>query len=376
MQADLEAYLDDALETIQNEALYAGRVDWEQMGRDCRAMCADAVTTAECYPALRHALAALQDRHSFLRLPNAATVHSGLLGMYFTRGVVAIVLPGSPAERAGLRRGDQILKIQGQVVGSEVNEGLPSDDAITLEVVQAGRQFVLHLAREDVAAVPSEPTGGLAVPGVGLITLPDCDLNGILADGRSYQDRVSALLLGLAGQGATRWIVDLRLNHGGNMWPMLSGIGPLAGRGELGAFVRGEERWPWHHEAGKASMDGEALSEIRGKALPTLLDPVPIAVLTSPLTASSGEMLTLSFMRRVGTRLFGESTRGLTTSNSLYELPDGAALLVTSAIGADRTGQIHDGPILPDVHIETDWAEFQTTADPVLRAALDWIGTA
>ena len=33
------------------------------------------------------------------------------------------------------------------------------------------------------------------------------------------------------------WIVDLRGNGGGNMWPMLAGIGPILGEGIAGYFI-------------------------------------------------------------------------------------------------------------------------------------------
>ncbi|GAA5514660.1 hypothetical protein Dcar01_03416 [Deinococcus carri] len=373
MTPDPARDLQDALELIRREALHADRVDWAQVTHECQAMCAGAWTTADVFPALRHALAALQDGHSHLRLPDAGTVHRGIIGLYFTQGVIALVLPGSPASLAGLRPGDRLLRIQGQTVGPGVNEGLRQDATLTFEVDQAGQPRVLTLTREDTRVIPPEPRGRLAAPGIGLVTLPECDLNGILAEGGTYQDRVREILLDLTAQGATRWVVDLRLNLGGNMWPMLAGIGPLAGEGELGAFVRGEQRWPWSHAGGEASMEGEVLARTPGAFLPPLPDTAPIAVLISPLTASSGEIITLSFLGRPGTRLFGEPTRGLTTSNSLYELPGGAALLITTALDADRTGRVFSGPIEPDVPVSTDWAEFQTGKDPVLKAALAWL---
>ena len=33
------------------------------------------------------------------------------------------------------------------------------------------------------------------------------------------------------------WIVDLRSNGGGNMWPMIAGLGPILGEGPLGYFI-------------------------------------------------------------------------------------------------------------------------------------------
>ncbi|EYB68379.1 hypothetical protein DEIPH_ctg025orf0266 [Deinococcus phoenicis] len=366
-------YLKEALEIIRREALHADRVDWVQVTHECQVMCAGAQAEAAVFPAIRHALAALRDGHSHLRLPDAGTVHRGIIGLYFTGGVIALVLPGSPADLAGLRPGDHILSLQGQPVGPGVNEGLLPDAALTFEVERAGKRQGLTLTREDAPAVPPDPQGRLIAPGTGLVTLPDCDLGGTLTGGRPYQDRVRDILLDLSARGASRWVVDLRLNLGGNMWPMLAGIGPLAGEGELGAFVKGEERWPWCYARGEASIGGEVLSRTPG-TLPPLPDTVPVAVLTSPLTASSGEIITLSFLGRRGTRLFGEPTRGLTTSNSLYELPGGASLLITTALDADRTGRVFAGPVEPDVPTGTDWAEFQTAKDPVLNAALDWLG--
>jgi hypothetical protein len=52
------------------------------------------------------------------------------------------------------------------------------------------------------------------------------------------------------------WIVDLTDNGGGNMWPMLAGLGPLLSAGPLGSF-----RFPtqppatWSYSGGRAYLD-------------------------------------------------------------------------------------------------------------------------
>ncbi|MPY65652.1 hypothetical protein F8S09_02940 [Deinococcus sp. SDU3-2] len=373
MPTDPVTSLEETLDLIEQEALNAAEVDWTRVRAECRALAASAQTPADTYPALRHALSALNDHHSHLRLPDAGTTHRGLLGVYYTRGVVAFVFPGSPAALSDIRPGDRIQRVQGKPVGDGVNDGLPPNLVVTLEVERAGKRRVLALTRTEVPVVPPEPQGHLAAPGVGLVTLPDCDLEGLLADGTPYEERVRGLLLDLAAQGANRWVVDLRRNLGGNMWPMLAGIGPLTGEGELGAFVGRAERWSWRYEGGAALVGEEVMRRVNGPVLPALSGDRPVAVLTSPLTASSGEILALSFVGRQGTRLFGEPTRGLTTSNALYDLPGGAALLLTTAQDADRTGQVYTGPIQPSVTLLTDWAEFQTPQDPVLNAALAWL---
>ncbi|MBZ9750682.1 hypothetical protein K7W42_07380 [Deinococcus sp. HMF7604] len=74
MKPEARTYLQEALALIQQEALFADRVDWPAVTHACEVLAAGAVEPAETYPALRHALAALTDRHSFLRLPQADTV--------------------------------------------------------------------------------------------------------------------------------------------------------------------------------------------------------------------------------------------------------------------------------------------------------------
>ncbi|OLV17951.1 S41 family peptidase [Deinococcus marmoris] len=390
MRADLEAYLDGALEIIQKEALYAGRVDWAQMTRECQKLCADAQTTMDCYPALRHALAALGDGHSFLGEPGWQEIIPGDFGLTWMGGVVVELHPQGPAAQAGLRLGDRLLAVNGQAIGAGLIAGYPKD------VVRTGQSMTVTVQRGDIVLEAADlprftftPQSSLVRPGVGLLVLPKHGGSGQLSEGGTYQSAVQSALLDLASQGATRWIVDLRLNLGGNCYPMLAGLGPLTGEGLLGSFVRGEQRWPWHYE--REDRDGvdtavafmlEQADQracevwVSSRVFPTVSDDVPVAVLLSGMTASSGEVAALSMLGRAGTRTFGQPTRGKTIGNSTHDLPDGAALVISGVLEADRTGQIYDGPIPPDVHIETDWAEFQTAADPVLAAALEWLETA
>ena len=98
-----------------------------------------------------------------------------------------------------------------------------------------------------------------------------------------------------------------------------------------------------------------------------------MAVLTSHITTSSGEFVTLAFQGRPGTRRFGEPTFGVPTGNGIEDLSDGAVLLLTEALAADRTGLTYNGPILPDQFVKIDWTQFGTEHDPVLKAAYYWL---
>ncbi|NBC85366.1 MAG: hypothetical protein GVY25_04155 [Bacteroidetes bacterium] len=152
------------------------------------------------------------------------------------------------------------------------------------------------------------------------------------------------------------WIVDVRGNTGGNMWPMLAGLGPVVGPGRHGAFVEASgDRQPWFYEDGRAGVvflgGWFKVGAAEVGALPHQFDPPhpPVAVLTDGHTASSGEAVAVTFRGRSNARSFGASTMGLTTGNQIVRLPDGARLFVTSSVYADRTGRVYGGPLVPDV---------------------------
>ncbi|HEY4215531.1 MAG TPA: S41 family peptidase [Gemmatimonadaceae bacterium] len=165
------------------------------------------------------------------------------------------------------------------------------------------------------------------------------------------------------GAGTCRWIVDLRANGGGNMWPMLGGLRPFLGEAGLGSFEYGSGPSPlWH-----------ARDQVNVEPPMTLapLESANVAVLTGPHTGSSGEAVTISFIGRPRTRSFGLPTAGLSTANSTMTLPDGAMILLTTAVEADRTGKRYGDKIAPDETIAA--AVPGATADPQMDRAIAWL---
>jgi len=183
--------------------------------------------------------------------------------------------------------------------------------------------------------------------------------------GRAYARRAHEAIAGVAKSAACGWVVDLRKNGGGNMWPMLSGLRPLVGDGLLGSFDRRNgESTKW--TAADPRYDVAPTAALRG------LESAWVAVLTGPRTASSGEFVTIAFRGRPRTRSFGLPTAGLSTSNSTFPLPDGSMIVLTTAVGADRTGRRYGTEIEPDEVIdgvEPAWPG----DDPTLSAALRWL---
>jgi C-terminal processing protease CtpA/Prc len=157
------------------------------------------------------------------------------------------------------------------------------------------------------------------------------------------------------------WVVDLRPNTGGNMWPMLAGLKPFLGNAGLGTFE---------------SPTGSSPPWIAGQGVgvepPLSLDVLQsswVVVLTGPRTASSGEAVTIAFRGRPRTRSFGQPTAGLSTANGTFPLPDGAMILLTTAIEADRTGRRYGEKVDPDERVDAATGSDDTT----LSAATQWL---
>jgi len=178
-----------------------------------------------------------------------------------------------------------------------------------------------------------------------------------------YADEIQNIIIDLSEQTICGWIVDLRSNSGGNMWPMIAGLGALIGEGKLGTFKNSKgQTIDWYYRDGQ-SWEGKR--SIAGVSHPEFVlnpDEIPIAVLIGPQTASSGEATALSFRGRPNTQFFGKPSAGLTTSNHIYMLSDGALILLTTAIEVDRTGQEYGGSIIPDI----------TTPNPE-QEAVNWL---
>jgi carboxyl-terminal processing protease len=200
--------------------------------------------------------------------------------------------------------------------------------------------------------------------GIGYISVPA--YSGI--DKAAAESYVRAVHDSLAravtnGAGTCRWILDLRANGGGNMWPMLAGLRPFVGEEGLGSFVSATGSDPlWH-----------ARDEVDVKP-PLILAPLEsanVAVLTGPRTASSGEAVTISFIGRPHTRTFGLPTAGLSTANATMMLPDSAMILLTTAVEADRTGKRYGEKLTPDEIIPA--ATSGATADPQTDRAVAWL---
>lgn len=215
---------------------------------------------------------------------------------------------------------------------------------------------------------PAVPTGRLitATPTLtGYVRLPR------LGDGRDrarrYRAEARAVMAGLVEARPRGWLVDLRADIGGNMWPMLAAVAPLLPDGAVGHFRLPDGRHqPWSvRRDGRISLDGKVMARYRGPR-PTD-DGTPIAVLVSRHTASAGEAVALAFRAQPRARLIGAPTAGFTTGNRTHVLRDGTRMRVSVAHYADHRRHLVTGPVPVDEHLADN------SRAAAVEAALTWL---
>lgn len=332
-----QTYLDQVLDLMQAHALHTNEIDWTVVRSETLKRAAGAQATSDTYPAIFYALTQLRERHSFLRIPDS--------------------LPEGERKRAQAS--------MAAILGPYKNE--PSS-----------RPSPVFRDR-------SAPTGHLIHAGDAVfayVVIPQCgakhsNMQENQGDFQAYADALHTIAAGLEASHPWGWIIDVRGNGGGNMYPMIAGIGFVLGEGPLGYFLssNGAEE-QWFYRQGKAGEviagKEETMEGVKGEplALPEL---PPVAVLLDSGTISSGEAVAISFIGRPHTKSFGAHTYGLSTGNQGYPLPDGASLFLCDVIEEDREHRNYPDGIEPDVVLPEPFLLPSEDADPVIKAAKQWL---
>lgn len=196
--------------------------------------------------------------------------------------------------------------------------------------------------------------------------------------GNTFAQNLQDKLFDLHSENPCGWIVDLRGNGGGNMWPMLAGSGPLVGDNPLGGSLSGKgEKDIYHYKNGEAIyIDYKGKKQSKAKAeekMKLLEEQIPIAFLIDRGTASSGEALAVIFHGRKNTRSFGEKTYGASTSTRGIKLSDSLNLVIAISTFQDRNGKLYIDGVSPDVEIPIGDKMLTPENDPVIDQALNWL---
>jgi hypothetical protein len=209
--------------------------------------------------------------------------------------------------------------------------------------------------------VQAKAQGKLLANGIGYISVPGYgSINKEV--GEEFAASIQTLIKNLdTANDIKGWVVDLRTNTGGNMYPMISGLGPLLDVGNLGYFMNGSTKNPWKNTKNGMSVNVKNPYQLKGK------NP-KIAVLIGPRTSSSGEMTAITFIGQKNVKLFGEPSGGYITANQMFKLSDGSNLLLASSYVADRNQKKYLQRIYPDVVVKST-----TDQDAALQSAELWL---
>ena len=206
------AYLEQALDLMQKDALHKKSIDWVDVRKETLAHAKGAQTTFDTYPAIVFAFTQLQEHHSWLQLPDSM-----------------------PADKR-----QAITAAMTKITGKSQTESKASP-------FFPQKEMQAHIDRND-----GNVFAHVAVP-MCVGPYSDWEKNGPYF--QEFADKLHRIVVDLQSQKPQGWIIDLRGNAGGNMWPMLAGIGIVIGEGDLGAFISAdEERVPWFYRAGKAGV--------------------------------------------------------------------------------------------------------------------------
>lgn len=188
----------------------------------------------------------------------------------------------------------------------------------------------------------------------------------------AFADELNKRIGILASEKPCGWIVDLRANNGGNMWPMLAGLSPLLSDGVVGYFVSPKTKQAWQIKNGAALVGGAQLAALTLPPAKVGAENIRVAVLTGERTSSSGEAVAVAFRTHAKSRSFGQPTDGRSTANQTIALSDGALMAVTTSTYADRTGKLYGGKIAPDELVPAVEAT-TLVEDTVVAAAVKWL---
>ncbi|MEH2285310.1 MAG: carboxyl-terminal processing protease CtpA [Nostoc sp.] len=231
-------------------------------------------------------------------------------------GKLEVVAPiaGSPADKAGIRPRDRILKIEG--VSTEnltLDEAAtkmrgPSGSLVTLVIERDGEaETEIRLTRDRIALNPVVSDLRVSTEGkpIGYLRLTQFNANA--------STELAHAISSLEKKGAAAYILDLRNNPGGLLQ---SGIEIARLWLDSGTIV---------YTVNRQGIQGSFA------ALGPALTNDPLVILVNQGTASASEILAGALQDNGRAQLVGETTFGKGLIQSLFGLSDGSGLAVTIA---------------------------------------------
>lgn len=323
------------------------------------------------YSAIAGIMKSVKDRYTvFLTPKEYAALNQGLDGGDFGGTGIVIqvddqtkyiavsnVVPDGPADKAGLQQDDLITAIDGVTT-----KAMPINTASSHLRGKEGTKVTLTIQRDGkLLAAPVELTRAkihqlsvyekLLPNKIGYVALT--------VFGRETGAELATALDRLQQRGARAIVLDLRGNGGGYLDAAVAVSSKFISTGPI------------------VSVESRASNITTLEADDTAIPPVPLAVLVNGMTASASEITSGAIQDSGVGAIIGTKTFGKGVVQTIYPLPDGSAVKITTArYLTPRNRDINHLGITPDIVLdENKGARFgDPTRDAQLERAVQYLG--
>ncbi len=248
--------------------------------------------------------------------------------------IISSTIPGSPAAKAGFKRGDAIIAVDGQdVKGKDIPtvSGIlgskPTTTAITVQRAGIAQPVTIKVTRAEIT-----------VQNVVMHYIPESHIAHIqvvqFADG--VTDQLKSSLAEAKKLGAKKIILDLRDNPGGYLQAAIDTASYFVPKGNV--------------LLEQDSTGQQTPIPVTGNTIDTT---DTIVILTNKNTASAAEIVSGALHDNNRATIIGTTTFGTGTVLQQYSLSDGSAILLGTQEWLTPKGKfIRDNGIKPDITVE------------------------
>ena len=329
------------------------------------------------YGAMQGMVASLEDPYTTFFEPKSATEFSqSLQGKFEGIGAeigikdeqlqVIAPLPDSPAEKAGIRSGDAILKIDGTETA-----GMTVEKAVSLIRGDKGTKVTLTLGRfhteKDKAGKEKQVPETVEI---GIVR----DVIVVKSVRVKYKDDVAIIEISHFNQdtdaGFTKAVDEVlsKTNLKGIILDLRNDPG-----GYLDRSISVASEWVGENIVVTERRQGKIVDEYRG-VRKARLNTIPTIVLVNQGSASASEIVAGALQDYGVARLVGMKTFGKGSVQDYSEFPDKSAVKITIAEWLTPKGRsINKTGIEPDVTVDRTAEDYHADRDPQLDKAIELI---
>lgn len=225
-------------------------------------------------------------------------------------------IKGTPAEQAGLRYGDAILKIDGKAATDwstqQVMEHVrgPKGETVEVEVERAGvpKPLSFKIVR-DAVPLPSIRNAYIVKPTIGYIAL-------VGGFNHTTEDELLQAMDNLKSQGMKSLVLDLRNNPGGLLTQAIKVANVFLQKNQSIVSIKGRD------------VTSDSRTYEASNSSP---EDIPLVVLINRSTASASEIVAGAIQDHDRGVIVGESSFGKGLVQTVIKLPYGSGLTLTTA---------------------------------------------